>query len=65
MTTLLLAPETRGDFAQQLILFLPPRFQCPSEDLLKILNPELAEILESGGSDIGRKLEPAAFFFSL
>jgi hypothetical protein len=31
---------------------------------LKVLNPELAEILESGGIDIGKKLEPAAFFFS-
>ena len=31
--TLLDAPETRGDFAQLLILFLPPRFQCPREDL--------------------------------
>jgi hypothetical protein len=28
-------------------------------------SPKLAEILESGGSDIGKKLEPAAFFFSL
>ena len=37
VTTLLLAPETRGDFAQQLILFLPPRFQCPREDLLKMI----------------------------
>ena len=35
--TLLLAPETRGDFARQLILFLPPRFQCPREDLLKMI----------------------------
>jgi hypothetical protein len=31
------APETRGDFAQQLLLFLPPRFQCPREDLLKMI----------------------------
>ena len=37
LTTLLLAPETRGDFAQQLVLFLPPRFQCPREDLLKMI----------------------------
>jgi hypothetical protein len=35
--TLLFAPETRSHFAQQLILFLPPRFQRPREDLLKIV----------------------------
>ena len=63
--TLFLVAKTSRDFVQQLVLFLPPRFQCPREDLLKILNPELAEILDSGGSDIGKKLEPAAFFFSL
>jgi len=34
---LLLAVKTSGDFAQQLILFLPPRFQCPREDLLKMI----------------------------
>jgi hypothetical protein len=32
---------------------------------LKVLNPELADILESGGSDIGKKLQPAVFFFSI
>ena len=37
VTMLLFAPETRSDFAQQLILFLPPRFQCPREDLLKMI----------------------------
>ena len=37
VTTLLFAPETRGDFAQQLMLFSPPRFQCSGEDLLKII----------------------------
>jgi len=31
------APETRSDFAHQLILFLPPRFQCPRKDLLKMI----------------------------
>ena len=29
--------ETSRDFVQQLILFLPPRFQCPREDLLKMI----------------------------
>lgn len=33
----LFAAKTSGDFAQQLILFLPPRFQCPREDLLKMI----------------------------
>ena len=35
MIALLFAPKTSGDFAQQLVLFLPPRFQCPGKDLLK------------------------------
>ena len=37
VTMLLFAPKTRGDFAQQFILVLPPRFQCPREDLLKMI----------------------------
>jgi hypothetical protein len=37
VTTLFFAVETRCDFAEQLILFLPPRFQCPGEDLLKVI----------------------------
>jgi len=34
---LLFAAKTSGDFAAQLILFLPPRFQCPGEDLLEMV----------------------------
>ena len=37
VTTLLLTPETSGDFVQQLVLFLPPRFQRPCKDLLKMI----------------------------
>ena len=37
VTTLLFAAETSRNFAQQLILFLPPRFQCPREDLLEMV----------------------------
>jgi hypothetical protein len=37
VTMLLFASETRGDFAHQLSLFLPPRFQCPRENLLKMI----------------------------
>ena len=37
VTTLLFPPETRGDFVQQFVLFLPPRFQCPGKDLLKMI----------------------------
>ena len=31
LIALLVTPETRGDAAQLLILFLPPRFQRPHE----------------------------------
>ena len=34
--TLFLVAKTSRDFVQQLVLFLPPRFQCPREDLLKM-----------------------------
>lgn len=34
---LLLAAKTSGNLAQELVLFLPPRFQCPGEDLLKMI----------------------------
>jgi hypothetical protein len=35
VTTLLLAPETRGDFAQQLVLLFPAGLNCPRVDSLK------------------------------
>ena len=34
---LLLAAKSLGNFAEQLVLFLPPRFQCPREDLLEMV----------------------------
>ena len=34
---LLFAAKTSRNLAEQLILFLPPRFQCPREDLLKMI----------------------------
>ena len=37
MSGLFLAPETSGDFVQQLVLFLPSRFHHPREDLLKLI----------------------------
>ena len=37
VTTLLFAPETRGDFTQQFILFLPAGFKSPRENLLKMI----------------------------
>jgi hypothetical protein len=33
----LFAAKRSGDFVQQLVLFLPPRFQCPGKDLLKMI----------------------------
>jgi len=37
LTTLLFASETRGDFAQQFILFLPAGFKSPRENLLEMI----------------------------
>ncbi len=37
VTTLLLAPETRGDFAQQLVLLFPAGLNCPRVDSLKMV----------------------------
>jgi hypothetical protein len=34
---LLFGAKTCRDFAEQFILFLPPRFECPREDLLKMI----------------------------
>ncbi len=53
--TLLFAPETRGDFAQQLILFLPPRFQCPREDLLKMIAVVHGGVKENNAAFVGAR----------
>ena len=37
VTTLLLAPETRCDFAQQLVLLFPAGLDCPRDDSLKMV----------------------------
>ena len=37
VTTLLLAPETRGDFAEQLVLLFPAGLNCPRVDSLKMV----------------------------
>jgi hypothetical protein len=34
---LFLAAKSSSNFAEQLVLFLPPRFQCPDKDLLKMV----------------------------
>ena len=37
VTMLLFAPETRGDFAKQLVLLFPAGLNCPRVDSLKMV----------------------------